>query len=226
MCDVRTATVITFIFRISARPFPLRLHILQQGRGCFFCFYFFFSSLKLSKFCLSFTPNAAPAQSLKITYHRDSPFRSPCMGSASFLYFCQRREDDSLWTERPSAVWDKEEDEESRFWPVPVCHRLALLQRFLPLDFIHLIESAGVWPPQSIFSMPACLQLVGLDRRLLIFLHGVRVRHEPFSCGCTVKLKLTLEKHFQWISGLSSAHNLMSTKIKPFTSYPSPQGRQ
>lgn len=81
------------------------------------------------------------------------------------------------------------QDEESRLWSVPVCH-----QRFLQLEFIHLIQSVGVWPPQSIFSIPACLQLVSSDRWLLIFLRGVRVRHEPYSYDHIVKLQKTLEK--------------------------------
>lgn len=111
MCDVRTATVITFIFRISTRPFPLRLHILQQGRGCFFCFYFFFSSLKLSKFCLSFTPNAAPADSLKITYHRDSPLSLPLHGFSFFSLFLPKKggwqsvDGASLCGERQGGRW-------------------------------------------------------------------------------------------------------------------------
>lgn len=61
---------------------------------------------------------------------------------------------------------------------------------------------------KHISSIPACLQLVSSDRWLLIFLHGSRVRHEPFSYCRTVKLQLDVEKHFQWTSSLSSVVHL------------------
>lgn len=111
-------------------------------------------------------------------------------------------------------VREEEEDEESR--SVPVCHHLSLL-----LDFIHLVQSVGVWPPQSISSISRCLRLVSSGRRLLISLHGVRVRHEPFSYCHTLRLQPALEKHFQWTSSLSSVVHqptippyLTSTMIK------------
>lgn len=193
MCNVRTTTAITFIFRINTLSFPLRRHISPRGGGRL---YFVFPKLKLSKFRLSFTPDFAPTSCLEIT-----PRLS--LGSASPLRL--RREAGGLWAERPSAVRYEQEDEESRSRPVPVCHRLAPLPRSLSAGSIRLAPAAGVWPPQSIFSAPGCLQLVGSDRRPLIFLHGVRVRHESFSYSRALELHGTLEKHFQRTSSLSAA---------------------
>lgn len=213
MCNVRITTPITFIFRINTLPFPLCRHISQRGEA-----HSIFSSCGSSCQNAAFlSPLTLPsAQSLEITpLPCLSAFTPPCLG----FFLWQRGEDDGLSTERPSAVRAEVEDEESRFWPVAVCHRLALLQRFPSLGYSpHTV--CGVWPPQSIFSMPACLQLVDSDHWLLISLHGVRVRHEPFSSGRTVKLQPTLEKYFQWIS-VQSLHTKCQQRSKvyqlPFT---------
>lgn len=72
MCDVRTTTVITFIFRINTLSFPLCRHFWLGGRGWF---YFFSTELKLSKFCLSFTPDSASTLSLEITHNPSGSLR-------------------------------------------------------------------------------------------------------------------------------------------------------
>lgn len=82
-------------------------------------------------------------------------------------------------------------------------------------------QSAGVWPPQSIFSMPACLQLVSSNLWLLVVLRGVSIKHRLFSYSQNVKLQLTLEMHSHRMSSLSLAIQkptihpyLLSTVIK------------
>lgn len=160
--------------------------MLVQFPPCWF--YFSSPELKLSKFCLSFTPDAA----LDITHPRASPLSLPLL----HFFFSLLRQRKEKWR---SVDWcvcgfcEHEEDEESRLWSVTVS---LLCSVFLSLSFTRLVQSRGVWPPQSIFSIPACPQLVSSDRRLLISPHGVRVRHEPFSLHHAVKLQLTLEKHF------------------------------
>lgn len=61
----------------------------------------------------------------------------------------------------------------------------------------------GARPPQSIFSVPRCPQLVSPDRTMLVLLHSIRVRHEPFYLLHAGKLQLTLEKQF-WCPEQSS----------------------
>lgn len=54
----------------------------------------------------------------------------------------------------------------------------------------------GARPPQSIFSIPSCPQLVSPDHMMLVFPHSIRVRHEPFYLLHAGKLQRTLEKQF------------------------------
>lgn len=84
-----------------------------------------------------------------------------------------------------------------------ICQHPALLPRFLSLG---LVQSRALWAPQSIFPIPACLQLVSSDRWLLILPHGARVRHEPFSPHRVVKMNPLLEKHFWSLLSFSSTH--------------------
>lgn len=112
MCDVRTATVITFIFRINTLSFPLCRHFGREGEAHFI----FFSPPKSS--CQNFafpSPLTASTPSLEITQFAQKIKK-------------ERKEKVSELRLVPLRRRFDEEDEESRFGAVPVCHRLARLR--------------------------------------------------------------------------------------------------
>lgn len=117
-CAYGQTTAITFIFWINALPFPL----------CWPIFIFSSPELKLSKFCLSFTPDAAPA--LEITHHHASAFTF-----ASLHPFFPLLGEKGGWrcADEPYApvVWGQrqEENEESRLGSVTISLHCAVFSR-------------------------------------------------------------------------------------------------
>lgn len=179
-CAYRQTTAITFILRINALPFPLCWHISDGGRADFI-FLLQSSSCQNAAFPSPLTLPAAP--SLEITHRRASPLSPPPASLHLFSSLHQRKGGwgcvDRAAGLRRARPWRKMRNPDRDPFPsVTIPPRCSVS---LPLRFARLGQSAGVWPPQSALSIPACLQLVSSDRSLLIFPRGVRVRHEPFS---------------------------------------------
>lgn len=136
-------------------------------------FYFFFSNTQAVKI-LPF-PHPWRCPSLVPRNNRVVPllFRSPCFCS-SFLSPPKKGEgcfSDSVHL-RCERTRRKMRNPDSHRLPSVI---ISLRCSFLLLEFIHFVQPAGLWPPQSIF-FHACLSSAPQLRLLLVFLRGVSVR--------------------------------------------------
>lgn len=159
MCNVRTTTVITFIFRINTLSFPLCRHISPGGGGLLFCLPET-QAVKISPLLHPWLcPNPVP--------WNNSPARA-------WLRFLSPQPEEGrpavLRAERPSAARYEEEDEESR--SPPSRHRRGSFASRRLRVCGHL---KAFFPRLPVFASSAS------DRRALIFPHGARVRHKSFS---------------------------------------------